>query len=152
MHVGNYLELLENSEQQLADALMMLAQHHGDEPDIEQTCELLASWSRQNLEKLKPLIERYSEEKSDEPERLKRDLFEEPRTGSLALLRDLHDVWLLASEVQLCWSVLEQAAKALRDRDLESVCTQCSAQTKRQVNWLLQRIQQAAPQALVVAA
>lgn len=152
MHVGNYLGLIENSEQQLADALMAISQHHGDEPDIEQTCELLASWSRQNLEKLKPLIERYSEEKSDEPERLKRDLFESPRTGSLALLRDLHDLWLLASEVQLCWSVLDQAAKALRDRDLESVCTECSAQTKRQVSWLLHRIRQAAPQALVVAA
>lgn len=152
MHVGNYLGLVENSERQLADALMAIAQHHGDEPDIEQTCELLASWSRQNLEKLKPLIERYSEEKSDEPERLKRDLFEKPRTGSLALLRDLHDLWLLASEVQLCWSVLDQAAKALRDRDMEAVCTQCIAQTKRQVSWLLQRIRQAAPQALVVAA
>jgi hypothetical protein len=152
MHVGNYLGLLENSERQLADALMVIAQHHKDEPDVEQTCKLLASWSQQSLEKLKPFIDRYSEAKSDEPERLKQDLFKEPRTGSLALLRDLHDLWLLANEVQLCWTVLDQAAKALRDRDLEAACTQCGAQTKRQVKWLSHRIRQAAPQALVVAA
>lgn len=152
MHVGNYLGLLENSERQLVDALVTIAQHHGDEPDIKQTCELLASWSQQNLEKLKPLIDRYSDAKSDEPERLKQDLFKQPRTGSLALVRDLHDLWLLANEVQLCWMVLDQAAKALRDRELETACTECSAQTKRQIRWLLSRIQQAAPQALVVAA
>jgi ferritin-like metal-binding protein YciE len=151
MHVGNYLGLVHASEQQLADALLQVAQHHHDEPDVEETCELLASWSRQHLTQLNPVIERYAEAKSDEPERLTQTLFQQPRTGSLALLRDLHDLWLLANEVQLCWSVLEQASKALRDRELESLCTECSAQTKRQVNWLLQRIRQAAPQALVVA-
>ncbi|MGI2905225.1 hypothetical protein [Tolypothrix sp. VBCCA 56010] len=151
MHVGNYLGLVHHSEQQLSNALMMVASHHGDEPDITQTCKLLASWSRANIESLKPLIERYAEEKSDEPERLTQVLFKEPRTGSLALLRNLHDLWLLANEVQLCWMVLLQAAKALRDKELEATCVSCSGQTKRQVAWLMSRIQQAAPQTLVVA-
>lgn len=152
MHVGNYLGLVHHSERQLADALLAIARHHGDEPDITQTCELLASWSKQHIELLQPLIERYLEEKNDEPERLSQTLFAEPRTGSLALLRDLHDLWLLANEVQLCWTVLDQAAKALRDRQLESTCSQCSQNTKRQISWLMTRIKQAAPQALVVAA
>lgn len=151
MHVGNYLGLVHTSEQQLADALLQVANHHQDEPDIEETCQLLALWSRLHVEQLKPLVERYSEDKSDEPERLNQALFTEPRSGSLALMRDLHDLWLLANEVQLCWMVLDQASKALRDRDLESVCSQCSEQTKRQLTWLLQRIRQAAPQTLVVA-
>lgn len=151
MHVGNYLGLVHTSEQQLADALIQVANHHGDEPDVEETCKLLASWSRLHVEKLKPLVLRYFEDKSDEPERLNQVLFTEPRSGSLALMRDLHDLWLLASEVQLCWMVLDQASKALRDRELESVCSQCSEQTKRQLKWLLQRIRQAAPQTLVVA-
>lgn len=152
MHVGNYLGLIHSSEQQLADALSTIADHHGDEPDILQTCQLLASWSRQHLELLKPLVDRYSGEKSDEPERLSKTLFEEPRTGSLALLRDLHDLWLLANEVQLCWTVLSQAAQALHDQELLTTCQQCSQETKRQISWLMTRIKQAAPQALVVAA
>jgi hypothetical protein len=63
MHVGNYLGLLDSSEQKLIDALIMVADHHGDEPDIYQTCQLLASWSQEALAALKPLIERYSEDK-----------------------------------------------------------------------------------------
>lgn len=152
MYVGNYLGLVHTSEQQLADALIQVANHHQNEPDVEETCQLLASWSRSHLEKLKPPIDRYSKNKSDEPERLIQIRFDEPRSGSLGLMRDLQDLWLLANEVQLCWMVLEQASKALRDRDLESVCTQCSEQTKRQLTWLLHRIRQAAPQTLVVAA
>jgi hypothetical protein len=46
MHVGNYLELVHTSEQQLADAFLTIAKHHSDEPDILQTCQLIASWSK----------------------------------------------------------------------------------------------------------
>jgi len=151
MHVANYLELLHASEQQLVDALMTVAAHHSDEPDISQTCYLAALWSREAIFSLKPLIELYSDRKSDEPERLTKVLFEGPRTGSLALIRDLHDLWLLASHVQLCLSVLEQASKALHDQDLEGFCVQFGGQTKRQVAWLLGRIRQSASQTLVVA-
>ncbi len=66
-------------------------------------------------------------------------------------MRDLHDLWLIASEAQLCLGVLEQASKALRDRELEAFCLKFNGQTKRQLDWLLNRIRQAAPQALVVA-
>jgi len=151
MHVGNYLQLLHSSEQQLIDALRIVANHHGDEPDIFQTCQLVASWSQEVIAALKPFLDRYGTEKNDEPERLTQILFAGTRTGSLALLRDLHDLWLLASEVKLTLSVLEQAAKALRDRELDAFCVEYGGQTKRQVDWLQHRIRQAAPQALVVA-
>lgn len=151
MHVANYLALLQNSEQQLVDALLTVATHHGDEPDIYTTCKLLASWSGTHIEALDPLIDRYAEQKSEEPEQLSTALFHEPRTGSLALLRDLHDLWLLANEVNLCWMVLSQAAKALRDQDLQAACDREGEQTQRQISWLRTRIQQAAPQLLVAS-
>lgn len=149
MHVGNYLGLVEGSERRLAEALLRVAEHHGDEPDIQQTCELLAGWSQQHLEQLAPLVRTYRERRSPEPERLEHALFQGPRRGSLALLRDLHDLWLMASEVQLCWTVLERAAQALRDEQLERVCQSCALQTKRQMTFLMTRIKQAAPQVLV---
>lgn len=151
MHVGNYLGLVHGSEQHLVDALKKVAEHHGGEPDIEETCRLLASWSEKHLEHLGPLVQKYGENKNPEPADMEKALFHGPRKGSLALLRDLHDLWLLANEVQLCWTVLEQAAQALRDDELERVCQECGRETKRQIAFFLTRIKQAAPQALVVA-
>ena len=152
MHVGNYLGILHRSEQDLADAFKTIADHHGDEPDVYNMCKFLSSWSEEHVEDIKPLADRYSEEKSDEPDRLKQTLFEQPRTGSLALVRDLHDLWLLANEIHLCYIILLQAARALRDLEMEKICQQFDEQTDRQILWLLTRIKQAAPQALVVAA
>ena len=152
MHVGNYLGILHRSEQDLADAFKTIAAHHGEEPDVYNMCKLLASWSEEHVEDIKPLVERYCEQKSDEPDRLKQTLFEQPRSGSLALVRDLHDLWLLANEIHLCYIILLQAARALRDLEMEEICQQFDEQTERQILWLLTRIKQAAPQALVVAA
>ncbi len=70
MHVGNYLGLLDNSERQLAEALKTVSKHHGDEPDILQTCQMLAGWSEQHRQKLKPHIARYNEKKEYDPEKL----------------------------------------------------------------------------------
>ncbi|WP_245602824.1 hypothetical protein [Gloeothece verrucosa] len=81
MHLANYLGLIHHSEQQLAKAFDTIAQHHGDEPDIYQNCLLLSSWSQHHVQALKPVLERYKEDKSSEPERLTKTLFEEPRTG-----------------------------------------------------------------------
>ncbi|WP_211238308.1 hypothetical protein [Deinococcus pimensis] len=151
MHVGNYLGLVHGSETRLVDALTKVSEHHGDEPDVFQTCQLLARWSRGHIEQLAPLVEKYREQRNPEPDALEKALFHGPRSGGLGLVRDLHDLWLLANEVQLCWTVLEQAAQALRDEELEGVCQNCARETKRQVKFFLTRIKQAAPQALVVA-
>lgn len=150
MHVGNYLGIVKASEEQLANAFFTVAEHHKDEPDIDSVCHLQAAWSRQHVEQIKPLCEKYSEQKNAEPERLYQVLFQGTRTGSLALLRDLHDLWLLANEVHLCWLVLDQAAKALRDQQFEKTCLECDQQTQRQLAFLLTRIKQSAPQTLIV--
>ena len=80
-----------------------------------------------------------------------RTLFKEPRRGSLALLRDLHDVWLMTSEAELCAVILRQAASGLRDKELIAICNDVERQSKRQSSWLLSRMKAAAPQTLIVA-
>jgi hypothetical protein len=151
MHIGNYIGLVHKSEQDLAEAFREVAKHHGEEPDVMQMCKKLAAWSENHVSNLQPFITRYSEEKNREPDKMKKALFAGPRKGGLGLVRDLHDLWLLANEVQLCWIVLLQASKALRDVELELACQQFDKQTQQQLEWLLTRIKQAAPQALVVA-
>jgi hypothetical protein len=151
MHVGNYLGLFHQSQQQLAEACDSIAQHHQDEPDVYAECKLMASWCREGLQPLKSLVDHYGEELSQEPERLRSDLFQGPRTGGLGLLRDLHDLWLMANEAHISWTVLFQAGRALRDRELEQVCQEGLSIADRQIAWLNTRIKQAAPQALVAA-
>ena len=150
MHVGNYLGLQHGSETQLIWALTQVAEQHGDDPDVYQTCQLMLSWSQTHLQRLAPLVSRYQESRTPEPDALETARFHGPRTGSLALLRDLHDLWMLTDEVHLRWVVLEQAARALRDETLKQVCLECDAETQRQTAFLLTRIKQAAPQTLVV--
>jgi len=151
MLLPHYLGLLESSEKQLTEAFEHVARKHKDEPDIEQMCQKLAAWSREHHGRVQGFVAKYSEEASSEPGDLKRDLFAEKRSGSLALLRDLHDLWLLTQEVQLCWIVIRQAALGLRDEELKACHAFCNPRTKRQEQWLLTRIKQAAPQTLLVA-
>ncbi len=85
-----YLGLLDQSERHLSEAFTNVADHHGESPDIHGTCVLMGGWSAQQAEALRPVITRYGEESQKEPDRLRRALFEGPRTGGLGLLRDLH--------------------------------------------------------------
>jgi hypothetical protein len=151
MHIGNYIDMVHKGQQDLVKAFTKVSEHHGDEPDIKATCILLAGWSRMLTEKIKPFAEKYGEEKNNEPDRLMRDLFEGPRKGSMALLRDLQDLWLLAREAQLASIILEQAAFGLRDKELMTVCNDINGSAKRQISWLLTRMKSIATQTLIVA-
>ena len=151
MHIGNYLALVHKSEQDLVKAFRMVADEHGGEPDVYEMCQLLASWSERHVQELAPFVKKYSEERNKEPDRLMNTLFGTPRKGTLALMRDLHDLWLLASEAQLCCVILRQAADGLRDKALTEVCDALQHTSKRQLSWLLTRMKSAAPQTLIVA-
>ena len=96
------------------------------------------------------MIARYGEQSQKEPNRLRRALFAGPRSGGVGLLRDLHDLWLAAAEVHLCYEAVRQAGRALHDKELVALCDQSGSQTDRQLAWLRTRIDQAAPQALAV--
>ena len=149
-HLGDYLALARRSEVNLAKSFEDVAEHHKQEPDILQECRLLASWSRVRDASLQAPIERYGEATEHEPDALRKALLRGPRGGGLRLLRDLHDLWLLANEAKLCWEVLKQVASALRDEDLMTSCEAALASADRQVVWLRTRIDQAAPQTLAV--
>ncbi|MGB9977781.1 molybdopterin oxidoreductase family protein [Methanobacterium sp.] len=150
IHVADYIGLVHQSEQQLEQAFKDVAEHHKEEPDVYTACNLLASWSKIHYEKIEKFKDHYSEHKESEPENLRKEIFHGPRSGGIGLVRDLHDLWLLANESHISWIVLLQAAKSLRDKGLESLCEEYDQQNRRQMSWILTRIKQAAPQALVV--
>ena len=143
MHVGLYLQMVKTTEQELAEAFKTVADHHRQEPDLEQICTILSSWSHAKARSTDRFIHKYGRERDREPQRLYSDLFQGPRRGGLALLRDLHDLWLMTTEAQIAWTLLGQAAQALRDKDFVQTCAYHKEQTHRQTSWL--------PQTLVAA-
>jgi hypothetical protein len=145
-----YVGLLHRSEEHLAEAFTDVAIHHQRQPDVYGICMLMSQWCRRHLDALRPIIARYREETKKEPDRLRSALFEGPRSGGIGLLRDLHDLWLAAAEVHLCYEAIKQAGKALHDEDLVDFCEQCGRETDRQLAWLRTRIDQSAPQALIM--
>ncbi|WP_394250693.1 hypothetical protein [Arthrobacter pityocampae] len=151
MKLPVYLGLLHTSEGTLAASLRQVSEGHGHEPDVHFICHTLAAQCDAHQEALAPLLERYGEAKDDEPERLHIDGLSTTRTGPVGLLRDLQDLYLLASLVDITWTMIKQAAQGLRDAELLGVVTACDRETAIQIKWLQTRMKQAAPQALILA-
>jgi anaerobic selenocysteine-containing dehydrogenase len=149
-HVQDYIGLLEGSERALMNALEQVAEAHKLEPDIYEECRMLAGWTSETLAEVKSLIDRYGEEQESEPERLAEAIKPKLQGSGFGLVRDLHDSWLLACEGSMSLTVLDQAAKGLRDTEMQRLIEKMAGQNERQRSWLLTRIKQAAPQALIV--
>jgi hypothetical protein len=149
--LAHYLGLLHRAELELARALREVGDGHAEEPDVTAICAKLAADADAHAELLEPFARRYGEEAEDEPERLHSELFHGTRSGGLGLLRDLHDLSLMASECVIAWTLVGQAAQGARDRDLIDVVRRCEGETSIALKWLSSRMKQAAPQALVVS-
>jgi len=151
MHLAHYLGLLHRAQSTLADAFREVAGAHAEEADVVSICTQQAGHCDERAAALKPFADRYAEDAPDEPERLHSTLFQGTRSGGLGLLRDLQDLYLMAAECDICWTLVRQAAQGLRDTELVSVVDSCAAGTSVQLAWLRTRMKAAAPQALVVA-
>jgi hypothetical protein len=150
-HVAHYLGLLHKAQTDLADAFREVAQAHRDEADVVHTCGRLARECDRHAAELEPFVTRYGEDAPAEPDRLHAVIFQGSREGGLGLLRDLQDLYLMAAQCDITWTVVGQAARGLRDDDLVEVVTTNEGETAIQLKWLRTRMKEAAPQALVVA-
>jgi hypothetical protein len=151
MHLANYLGLLHKAELLLADAFRQVGDAHAAEPDVYHLSHTLAGQCEQHAEQLQPFGDRYGEDAPSEPDRLHSELVKGTRAGGLGLLRDLQDLYLMATECDITWTMIGQAAQGARDTGLVEVVKACEGETAIQLNWLKTRMKQAAPQALVVA-
>jgi hypothetical protein len=151
MHVAHYLGLLHRAQETLAAAFREVAAGHAEEQDVFHLADVLAKQCDGHAEQLQPFVDRYGEDAPDEPDRLHSEIFRGTREGGLGLLRDLQDLYLMAAECDITWTLVGQAAQGLRDRELLEVVQRCEQETAIQLKWLRTRMKQAAPQALVVA-
>jgi hypothetical protein len=149
MQLPHYLALLHGAQERLAKGFRAVGDGHADEPDVRILCERLAGRCDGFAGRLADLP---SDEAGDEaPAALHTDLFHGPRSGGLGLLRDLHDLYVMAAECEIAWIVVGQAAQGLRDEDLSELAEAGGKETAMQLKWIRSRMKEAAPQALVVA-
>jgi hypothetical protein len=151
MHLSTYVGLVDEGERTLARSFREVATGHAQEADVVHRCERFAVQCDSHREQLATVVERYGEDREDEPERLHAPGLDGTRTGGVGLLRDLHDLYLLVSYLDIAWTVVGQAARAVRDEELLGVVQWCEKETSAQLSWLTTRMKEAAPQALVVA-
>jgi hypothetical protein len=158
VRLASELGTLRRAERNLAGAFREVGRAHAGEVDVFHLAPTLAAQCDAHVERLAPFVE------SDEPVPFaglrEADLgadeslayrFTGPRDGDLGLLHDLEDLYLLASLCDITWTLVGQAARGARDRELSGVVERCARETAQQLQWLRTRLQQAAPQTLVVA-
>ena len=151
MSLAVYIGLLHGAQTDLGDAFERVAGRHSDEHDVVFACERLARQCRGHVERLAPFVEKYGERGDDEPDRLYAQLFRDEAKGGLGLMRDLNDLYVMASECDITWTLIGQGAQGARDPELLEVVEACEGETAIQLKWLRTRLKQAAPQALVVS-
>jgi hypothetical protein len=150
MRIPAYLELAHSSAGLLAASYRRTVERHPDEPDIASVCATLAQQCDDHRSSVGPMVRRYGAAEAGDVPAEPPSVRPAADPGSVGLLGDLQDLWMLASFVHLTWTVLEQAAHELRDHGLVAVVRSCDRDVEVQLQWLTTRIKQAAPQALIV--
>lgn len=148
--VSDYVGMLAGSNEQFAAACLSVSSHHLEETEIQAGMSKLSQFSNEAVELLKPFGEKYGRHDREEPEELRDTLFPAVRAGAFGLLRDLHALFVMASEVHVALTIVMQASKELRDEELLAACMHMDEQNKRQQAWLMTQIEHRAPHTLVV--
>jgi hypothetical protein len=142
MKLGDLIPHVRQLETELTAQLRAAAERQREEHDIYHQCLTFAVTAEKRAVKLEPFATGYG------GQTLWTTVLE---GGSDDLLVELRTLLLRTQEVAITWTMVEQAAKALRDADLLEVATECQSETEMQAKWFTTRIKTSAPQALVVA-
>jgi hypothetical protein len=149
MKINNYLKYTLEREVDLKKNLLDVADTHKDDAAIYYMCIKFSKWCEKHIDDLKVLVEQFGEEENEEHHRIGNPLIK-MRSGSIGVLRDLHDLWMMTSEIKLCWTILLQCSKSLRDEKLNKICVFNGGESKRQSEWFLGMIKLGASQILTV--
>jgi hypothetical protein len=149
--VARFLGIARSSEEQLLNALILVAERHERQYELQRGATTLAGWSSHNLSALEPLVKRYGAVASEQPERLRAALLGGTRVGPVGALEDLQDLSLLAEQCAMAWLILQQGGKELHDEELLDVVSTAQDHTRRQLAWLRTQIEHEAPETLAVA-
>jgi anaerobic selenocysteine-containing dehydrogenase len=148
--VSDYIGILLEANEEFAKACGSVMSHHPEEAEIQMGMTKLSEFSTEAIALLRPFTEKYGARDADASDDLRDTLFPAVRAGSFGVLRDLHSLYLMASQIHIALTIVMQASKELRDEQLLDVCMHLDEQNKRQLAWLLTQIEHRAPHTLVV--
>lgn len=151
------LHRVHHGENEVVQHLTRMADRHKREPEVHHVAADLAEWSTLNIARLADAAESYEVSLSREPSRpgavrhAVDSVVSAAAVGTppaVALLEDLRDLYLVASETSLAWEMLAQHAQARREPDLLQVTSDCHPQTLRQIRWANGMLKVLSPQVL----
>jgi hypothetical protein len=149
-HVSDYLGILVEANQQFVKACETISARHAEDADVRLGMAKLSKFSSGAVEQLRPFEDVYGRRDADEPSDLRSAVLPSMPSGSFGLLRDLHALYVMSSEIHVSLTIVMQASKELRDDELLAVCVCLEAQSKGQQGWLTTQIEHRAPHTLVV--
>lgn len=154
------LRRLHHDEGHLEKTLLVIGERHHTDHEVVHVTRQLAHWSHDNITAMASLADPHGDFLDDpgDPsttggtlagvrEHVADALGRRPGPA-LLLLRDLRELFLLASGNSVDWNMLAQAAQAARDERLVAVVTECHPRTLRQIKWCNATIKVLAPQTL----
>src|SRR5690349_7547271 len=136
MHIATYIGLVTGSEQVLRDAYLQVSSRHDRDADIRDGCAKQARFTEARVRGAAELGSRFGSAGSRDPKTVRDSLFHGMRVGGVGLIRDLHDLSLLANQSLLYWTALYQGIRALHDRVPESICHENIVSVERDISWL----------------
>ncbi|MFL6230839.1 MAG: molybdopterin oxidoreductase family protein [Pyrinomonadaceae bacterium] len=148
--VSDYLGILCEAHEEFAAACASVASHHPEEVEVRMGVSKLAEFSNEALGLLRPFTDKYGGREDEEANELRETLFTAARAGSFGVLRDLHALYVMSSEIHVALAIVMQATKELRDEELLDVCIRTDELNKRLQAWLMTQIEHRAPHTLVV--
>lgn len=160
MKLDNAIKGVLDAEAALAKRLLAVGERHAADHDVYHLGHTLARQAADHVTRLTPFAERYHMAPPAPPHagdsqgiletlRLKRSqLMGRAESAGMLLLRELRETYLLAQATEIAWTILQQAALAVRDGELLDVISTCHEQTETCAKWLRTRIKETAPQAL----
>ncbi|HET7473910.1 MAG TPA: HPP family protein [Candidatus Limnocylindrales bacterium] len=148
--VAMYLGVVAATEEQLRDALILVAERHERNYEISRGATVLAVWSSEHVARLERQRDRYGHVPSEAAELLRSALLSGTRVGVVGELNDLCDLAVLAEKAEMTWTIIVQGARELHDDELLDIASTARDQTRRQISWLRTMIEHEAPDAIAV--
>ena len=149
-HVEDYVGRLVEANEQFMNACETVSARHAEDAEVRQGMATLSEFSYVAVELLRPFEDAYGRRGAGEPSDIRSAALPTMPSGSFGLLRDLHALYVMTSEVHISLTIVMQASKELRDDELLAVCIYIDEQNKRQQAWLVTQIEHRAPHTLVV--
>jgi hypothetical protein len=148
--VARYLGAIRDTEHELRDALILVAERHERNYELAHGATTLAAWSADHLRWLDPAIARYGSKPYEQAALLRSALLTGARGGTVGELADICDLAALVQHAEMLWTVLVQGARDLRDDELLDLASRARDHSRRQLAWLTTMVDHEAPDAIAI--